>query len=73
MPRRLALLAVVLAMVSASVVVATTASAAGTGSISGVVTGPGGVPVEGVDVQLFESGSSPASVIAPSCRRLDGE
>src|SRR3954469_20073274 len=53
MPRRLALLAVVLATVSASLVVATTASAAGTGSVSGVVTGPGGVPLQGVEVDIY--------------------
>ena len=53
MPRRLALLAVVLAMVSASAVVATTASAAGTGSITGVVTGPGGVPLEGAGAGVY--------------------
>jgi hypothetical protein len=53
MSRRLALLAVVLAMVSAWVVVATPASAAGTGRVSGVVTGPGGVPLQGVEVDIY--------------------
>jgi hypothetical protein len=39
------------------------ASAAGTGTVSGVVTGPGGVPLEGAQVHLFESESPRTGVL----------
>jgi Carboxypeptidase regulatory-like domain len=50
-PARLALLAA--AGLVSSLLTTVPASAAATGSVTGVVTGPGGVPLEGVEVDIY--------------------
>jgi len=58
---RLAILAV--AVMVSGLLASVPASAAATGSIAGVVTGPGGLPLEGAQVHLFESGSPRTGVV----------